>query len=1320
MPEDITLQDELRRGLRARIDALMPVDRQRLLRSWHHHADPRRSGSTSERELLTLGVAVEAAEHRVRERAAGVPARIIYPAELPISQRREEIKALIQNHQVLVLCGETGSGKTTQIPKMCLELGRGVRGQIGHTQPRRLAARAVASRIAEELDVRMGDVVGFKVRFGDETSPRTLIKLMTDGILLAETQHDRLLLQYDTLIIDEAHERSLNIDFMLGYVRTILPRRPDLKVIVTSATIDPERFAANFPDAAGKPAPIMMVSGRTYPVEVRYRPPAIEDWDERDEEFHNHVLACVQELAACGPGDILMFFSGEREIREMAKVLEERRHSCDVDEVVPLFARLTAQEQARVFQPHRGRRVVLATNVAETSLTVPGIRYVLDPGLARINRYSPKTKVQRLEVESISRASADQRAGRCGRLGPGVCIRMYREDDYAKRTHFTDPEIMRDNLASVILQMEALQLGHVEEFPFIDTPDRRAVRDGYETLHELGAIDDAQKLTSMGRDLARLPIDPRIGRMLLASGAERCVREMLVLASALSIQDPRERPLAAQDLADAAHLQFDDPSSDFLGYLKLWQAWQERKRQYSSSKQRAWCKANYLSYLRLREWEDVHGQLCEMAESLRLTPRREAAPPERIHRALLTGMLCNIGVKAQTDRELGAYIGGRNNRFNIFPGSCLFQKGPPWLMAADVVRTTKMYARTVAPVDPAWIEELGAHLLKRTYSEPRWDQQSGRVVANVRITIFGIELVAKRRVHFGEIDPPAAREIFIHHALVLGEMETKAPFLAHNLGLEDQLREWEVRSRRANLVADVERRFAFYAARVPKDIVTTKAFERWLYDASKVNPRVLHMSPEDVIAGSAEVPTSELFPDELDLGKVRLPIAYRFETGHDADGVTLRVPLDVLGQVPAERMPWLVPGHVQEKIDTILRGVGKDYRRVLPPTSQLVAAVLPMMRATRGDQNFLDALRSCVRESTSIDVPREVLAGVTLPIWMAMRIEVVDAHDGRVLGAGRDIHQLKAMLAPQIKHGMLTSPNRFNRDAITQWDFGDLPERVELDRGGVIFGAFPGIADQTRESGKPCVGLRLYDTFESAQAATRMGSRRLFMLAAKEELRRHTQYIPGIESASVQFTPLGSPAFFREQVQELIADRAFLGEMLPVRTEKEFAFRVSRGIERLSAAVHEVSPLITQTMAMYQDVARILAQTHPALYAESLNDIRDQLGELVPRDFLATKPFAWLRHYPRYLQGIRVRMQRLAGSGVERDKKAMRDVQPYVKGVADLLANQKALGLDPAAIDEFRWLVQELRVQQFAQELRTAVPVSPKRLTELWHEIVKT
>ncbi len=1339
------------RELAARVDACTHADRRRLAPRLRGLERLLSKDPEAARQVQGFEADLAQAEARLASRVARVP-RISYPEDLPVSQRREEIKRAIAANQVVVICGETGSGKTTQLPKICLELGRGVRAMIGHTQPRRIAARSVAQRIADELGTRLGDAVGYKVRFGDKTSPGTLVKLMTDGILLAETQGDRSLEQYDTLIIDEAHERSLNIDFLLGYLKTLLPRRPDLKVIVTSATIDPQRFADHFAGAGG-PAPIIMVSGRAYPVEVLYRPPHAEEaLDELDEDMQRAILHAVDEAASYGEGDILLFLSGEREIRETAELLHKHHvPGSPSTAVLPLYAKLSTEEQMKVFQPHTGRRIVLSTNVAETSLTVPGIRFVVDVGFARINRYSPRTKVQRLEIEPISRASADQRMGRCGRIGPGVCVRLYAEEDYATRALYTDPEIVRANLASVILQMAALKLGDVEQFPFIDPPDPRAIRDGYETLHELGAVDEKRGLTPLGRDLARLPIDPRIGRMILAAQREGCLAEVLIIASALSVQDPRERPMEKSDAADEAHSAFKDPSSDFATYLKLWAAYHDRKRHLSGSKLRRWCKDSFLSFVRLREWEDIHRQLTELIQGMQQGPGasgrgHEPRPPavrgtparpgqgrsrhhtngrpnagaegkadaaeqtrsNHLHRALLTGLLGNIGLKTET----GEYAAGRGVKFNIFPGSALFKQGPKWVMAAELVRTTKLYARTVAGIMPEWVEELGAHLVKRTYSEPHWSKQAGRVLAYERVTINGLELVAGRRVHYGPIDPVASREIFIHHALVEGELETRAPFYSHNQGLLDQLRELEVRSRRNNLVADAHQRFSFYDQRVPREVLTAGAFERWRFEETKKNPRLLFMTLKDLVAPDAALPTRELFPDEIDAGPVVLPLVYRLEPGQPADGVTVRVPLEALGQLSPDRFAWLVPGHLAEKVDTIIRGVPKEIRRILPPASALAQRCMGELKDGQG--SLIDQLRACILRATTVDVPREVLAAVPVPEHLRMRFEVIGS-DGKVAAAGRDLTELKAQFRQELKSGLLAGEKAFTREGIRHWDFGDLPERVEIDRFGVAFAAYPGVVDQGKS-----VALKLFDTFDAAQLATRAGTRRLFMFEAAEPLKRHTMYIPGLERMALQYATLGPAAQFRELARELIADRAFIGDQLPVRTEKEFAFRVGVGIDRLGAAVEEVAGLLSTVMAAFQATqAAVAGAPKSPAFAPNLDDVRDQLGALTPPDFLVSTPYQWLRHYPRYLQAIQLRLQKMSGPGVARDARNMNEVLPLWKGYYELEKRRKELGLSGSKIIEYRWMIEELRVSLFAQELRTSVPVSVKRVQDLWAGIVR-
>jgi len=1291
----------------------MPQDRRRLL----GRLGPARNGSRGDRagrdagppreDLEWIGAEVARAEERVAARRARLP-KPTYPADLPISQRRDEIARAIAQHQVVVVCGETGSGKTTQLPKICLELGRGVLGAIGHTQPRRIAARSVAARIAEELHVPLGREVGYKVRFGDKTSADTYVKLMTDGILLAETQGDRSLERYDTIIVDEAHERSLNIDFLLGYLRTLLPRRPDLKVIVTSATIDPERFANHFAGPRG-PAPIVMVSGRTYPVEVRYRPPAEETADERDEHVQDAIVAAVDELALVGDGDILVFLSGEREIREAAETLHKHHvPGSPQTAILPLYGKLSAEEQSRVFQPHSGRRIVLATNVAETSLTVPGIRYVVDTGFARIGRYSPRTKVQRLEVEAISRASADQRKGRCGRVAPGTCIRLYAEEDFAARPEFTEPEILRTSLASVILQMASLRLGAVERFPFLEPPDSRMIKDGYETLLELGAVDEAGALTDIGRDLARLPIDPRIGRMLLAADREGCLAEALVIASALSVQDPRDRPMEARDRADEAHARWRDEGSDFGTYLNLWKGYRENKRQLSGSRLRRWCKEGFLSFVRMREWEEVHHQLTALMTEMGYRHNDKPAAPDAVLRALLTGLLGNVGVRG----EQGEYTAPRSVKFKIFPGSAAFKPGPRWVMAAELVRTTQLYARTVAGIKPEWIEELAAPLLKRSHSDPHWSAETGRVLALERVSLFGLELVKGRKVHYGPIDPVQSREIFIHHALVEGEWDTQAPFFRHNEALKNEIKALEIRSRRQNLLAESGARFAFYDWRVPREVVSAAQFERWLRDAQRHDPRLLYMRPADLVAPGVVAPTKEAFPDALHIGGQELPLEYRLEPATDKDGVTVRIPMEAVAQLPADRFEWLIPGLLPEKIDILLKGMSKAVRKLIPPASQLAAACLPALEFGRG--SLIEALRDCLKAQTKIDIPRDAFDGVQLPDYLRLRFEVV-GEGGKLLAAGRDWPAIRAALTPRLRSGAIAAPDpRFTKDGIKSWDFGALPERVEIERYGLRVAAYPGLLDRTTS-----VSLRLFDSPEGAAAASRAGLRRLFILEAAGDLKRVTTGVPGVERMCLQFASLGSPQNFRAGLLELVADRAFLADGRPIRTEREFSARLEAGFNRTGAVLREVVEIAARVLDANQALQVQLDAATPPAWADIVADIREQLGHLLPANFLIATPWDWLRHIPRHLQAAQTRLRKLPGGGLARDLKNMAEVRAMWRGYLDLVQREKELNLDPARIREYRWLVEELRVSVFAQELRTAVPVSTKKLQELWAAIVR-
>jgi ATP-dependent helicase HrpA len=1267
-------------------------------------------GEALDRELGGLLREIGVAEERVAARRRAVPARR-YPEELPVCQRREEIARAIEANQVVVLCGETGSGKTTQLPKICLDVGRGVRGLIGHTQPRRIAATSVAARVAWELGTGLGEFVGFKIRFGDKTSERTVVKMMTDGILLAETETDRLLEQYDTIIIDEAHERSLNIDFLLGYLKTLLPKRPDLKVIVTSATIDPERFAKHFAGRDGKPAPIISVSGRTYPVEVVYHPLPEESEDDRDWTLHDHIVEAIDELARKGEGDILVFLPGEREIREVAEDLTKHRvPGTERLTVLPLYSRLTSAEQQRVFEPIGGRRIVLSTNVAETSVTVPGIRYVIDPGYARLNRYSGRTKVQRLEVEPISRASADQRKGRCGRVGPGVCVRLYSEEDFKARGEFTDPEIVRSNLAAVILRMKALRLGEVDRFPFVEPPDSRQIKDGYETLHELGAVDEGNELTKVGRELSRLPLDPRIGRMLLAAHQEGCLSEMLVIASALSVQDPRERPMEKADEADGMHAKFKDAQSDFGTYQKLWAWYRGHKEQMGGAKLRRVCKEHFLSFMRMREWEEVHRQIAALVEELGYKANEKPSTPESVHRALLAGLLSNIGMR----NEQGEYVGARGMKFNVFPGSALFRSQPKWVMGAEIVRTSRVYARTVAPLRPEWVESIAKHLLKKSYSDPHWVEQTGTVVAHERALLFGMEIYAKRRVHYGPINPAESRQLFIHHALVEGEIDTSGRFLRHNMELREQIRELEQKARRLDLLADHQTQYEFYSQRIPQDVYTTASFERWRAQAEKEDAEILFMRREDLLAASDEPLRDEQFPDTLNIGGAKLPLRYKLEPAAADDGVTIRLPLEAVSNLDERLFEWLVPGMLEEKVGNIVKALPKHLRRALPHPSAFLPECVSQLGRPEG--SLYDRLATIIRLKVGVEVSPDEMRVIELPAHSMMNFEVVDG-SGQILAQGRSLGAIRVKLAPQIRDGFARlQADRVTRDGIKKWDFGDLPERVQIRRFGMTVDAFPGLVDRATS-----VSIRLFETKESAEEATRFGLRRLCMLAAAEDFNRYTQFLPAADRLAFQYSAMGKASEFKPVLRELIADRAFLadqaGSITPERYPRDdeaFEKLIAAGLSRLGRAMDEVVELVSAIFAGMYAVRASVGERPPAAWGPVLNDLKEQLDHLAPPGFLGAVPYEWLRHYPRYLAAIQRRVGKLVGDGLTKDLRKIAEFQAYWRGYVELSQKSEEGRRFDAALHQYRWMLEEYRVSLFAQELRTSITVSPKRLEEQW------
>lgn len=1230
--------------------------------------------------------------------------------DLPVLAKRDVIAGAIARHQVVIVCGETGSGKTTQLPKICLSLGRGVDGFIGHTQPRRIAARSVAARLAEELNAPLGSDVGYKVRFGDKTSPQSYIKVMTDGILLAETQGDRMLDRYDTLIIDEAHERSLNVDFLLGYLRRLLPRRPDLKVIVTSATIDPERFAMHFKDAQGTPAPIIEVSGRTFPVEVRYRPLVAEshaDLDgqpvQEDRDLETGVLHAVDELAREGPGDILVFLSGEREIRDLAESL--RKHHPPHTEILPLYARLSADEQMRVFRPHSGRRIVLSTNVAETSLTVPGIRYVVDAGEARISRYNARSKVQRLPIEAISQASANQRSGRCGRVAEGVAIRLYSEQDFLGRDRFTDPEIQRANLASVILQMKALGLGAVEDFPFLDPPDSRQIRDGYETLRELGATDDRGELTQVGQRLSKMPIDPRLGRMITAAEHEGCLEEALIVAAALSVQDPRERPMELADKADAAHLEFRNEESDFLAILGLWSFVREQERHLSHSKFRKMCKERFLSFVRLREWEDIHKQLRSLV--LEMGIRDSSAPdkPDLIHRALLTGLLTSVGKKDE-DRE---YAGCRGLKFVIHPGSGISKRRPGWIMAAELVHTTRLFARTCARINPEWIEELGSHLLKRSHSDPMWDGRRGRVLANEKATLYGLEIVAGRRVDFGKIDAPEARAIFIQQGLVDGEVRSGAPFIRRNRSLIEDAKGLEARARTRDLLVDAGTLYAFYNERLPAQVHDVPSLERWWARAAREDQNRLFMSHEDVLRRDAGSVDGDHYPDRLPGEGLELPLSYVYQPGDAEDGVTVTVPLEALGSLDEARLEWLVPGMVRDKIMTMVKSLPKQLRRLYDAP---VLADRVLASPARGKRPLAEVVREEMARLAEYPAPPLDEIERSLPDHLRMNIRVID-DGGEVVTEGRDPVALKLGLKDRVRSSLASmASGTFNRDRVERWDFGDLPASVRVQRGGVSAEAFPALVDEGKN-----LALRVLPSADAATEAMRISLPRLHMLEAPGAFSNIRRLLPGLQTLALSYATIGNADDLRRDLLWLIAFRAFMPTGEIVRTERDFRSRATSGHARVDSVAAEVVETVGAILRAHQSLRLRIDGTTSPLLRPVAAEVEWWESTLIYPGFLVMTPWTRLVHLPRYIRAGEHRLMKIGNAGMQRDARMSEQIAPFERRLVERVLAHRDRGIVDAALDRFRWMLEEFRVSLFAQELGTAETVSPKRLEQAWAQV---
>jgi ATP-dependent helicase HrpA len=1306
---------------------LMLNDQHRLRRHADRAAGLRDPKARAE-AVAKLAGDIARASQRVAARRAAVPA-ISYPEELPVSQRKDDIAAAIAAHQVVVVAGETGSGKTTQIPKICLELGRGIVGQIGHTQPRRIAARTVAERVAQELGTPLGDAVGYKVRFTDRATDSTLVKLMTDGILLAELTQDRDLLRYDTLIIDEAHERSLNIDFILGYLRQLLPRRPDLKVIITSATIDPERFAAHFADRNGVPAPIVEVSGRTYPVEVRYRP--LDDEGEAgggsdaerdpDRDQVQAISDAIDELLAEPAGDILVFLSGEREIRDTADALKGRPRL----DILPLYARLSSAEQHRVFElpaqrSAMARRVVLATNVAETSLTVPGIRYVIDPGTARISRYSHRTKVQRLPIERISRASANQRKGRCGRVAKGICIRLYSEEDFEARPEFTDPEILRTNLASVILQMAAARLGDVRQFPYLDPPDPRAIDDGERLLEELNAFAGG-RLTEVGRQLARLPVDPRIARMIVAGGANGCAREVLVIASALSIQDPRERPAEAQAAADAMHRRFAVEDSDFASFLGLWDYLADRQRELTGNAFRRLCKAEFLNYMRVREWQDLHGQLQALAGDLGVPVRSTSPERSLIHRSVLAGLLSHIGMKIVVAPRAGApagsrgrrpmteYLGARGTRFAIFPGSGLARKTPDWIVAAELVETSRLWARTAAAIDPEWIEPLAEHLVRRSYSEPRWSRKRGAAVATEKVTLYGIPIVADRTVTFSQIDPVASRDLFIRHALVEGDWETRHHFFRDNQKLIAEASELEQRARRRGLVVGEDALHEFYDGRIPAAVTSARHFDAWWKKARHDTPDLLALTMEDLLAGPAADLDQGAYPEvwtSQSPGAVSspLPVSYEFQPGNEADGVTIDIPLKRLNQARPEEFSWQVPGLREELVTELIRSLPKTLRRELVPAPNVAREALASLGASpAGDVR--DVLSRELLRLRGVRVSPEDFDLEKIPPHLRITFRVVDDGEGgppavKVLGTGKDLAALQRQLRPRLRATLSQRAKSLIRTGLTEWSFGDLPR--EFTDGEVR--AYPALVDTGA-----AVDVRLFETPQAARAAMQAGTRRLILLGARSPVKDIAARLTTPQKLLLSKNPHGGVAKLFEDCVTCAADSLIADAGGPAWNQAAFAKLATAVRGGLHAATYEVVQWAETTLGLVHAIEVRLGELRSPATEPAVADMRQQLAALAGPGYLTRAGLRRLPSVARYLRGIDRRLDKL-GDNPGRDAQLM----AIIHGVAD--EYRDALAALPPAVratgdaQEIRWMIEELRVSLFAQTLGTPVPVSERRV----------
>ena len=1289
--------NDINKKLKPLIEQCMLFDRFRFNKKLHALSKEKNSEKQSEnlqqhRQLeqqITRSILMAEA----RQNCKPVPD---FPLNLPINERQDDICKAIEEHQLIILCGETGSGKTTQLPKLCLKMGRGTYGMIGHTQPRRIAARSVASRIAEELKTELGESVGYKIRFSDKSNKQSHIKVMTDGILLAEIQHDPFLQSYDTLIIDEAHERSLNIDFILGYLKQLLPKRPDLKVIITSATIDPDRFAKHFSDA-----PVIEVSGRTYPVEVRYRPINNDEEKESQKDQQQAIVNAIDELSHESRGDVLVFLSGERQIRDAATALQ--KHHFDKTEIIPLFSRLSNAEQQKVFKSHSHRRIILATNVAETSLTIPGIQYVIDTGYARISRYSYRTKVQRLPIEKISQASANQRKGRCGRTSDGICIRLYAEDDFNNRSLFTDAEILRTNLASVILQMHNIRLGNIEKFPFIDKPDSRLIKDGYQLLDELQAMKK-QTITPLGKLLSRFPIEPRYARMLISANEFSSLNEVLIIVSALSIADPRERPLDKQQQADQAHAQFKDEKSDFIAYLNLWNFYQEQRQHLSQNKLRKLCKTTFISYTRMLEWRDIHSQLLNQCNEVKYKINTAVAGYDAIHQAILSGLLSHAGLK----NEDGEYQGARNNVFAIFPGSNLRKKRPLWIMAAEMLETQRHYGLTVAQIDPLWLEKQASHLIKKSYFEAHWEKRPAQIAAYEKSSLYGLVINPRKKINYGPIDPDLSRELFIRGAFVNREYSSHAAFYQHNEKLFSDIENLEHQSRRQDVLVDDEVVYQFYDEQIPAGIYNSKKFDTWRKEAEKDNAEILYLSRDYLMQHSAGDITEEQYPKQLIVNNTPLPLSYHFEPGSPNDGVTLTVPLALLNTLNAVQFEWLIPALLREKITQLIKTLPKSLRKNFVPVPQFADACIDAL----SDRSLplLQSISQQLTKMSGIIIPDNAWQIDSLDPHFFMNFDIRDQHN-KSLAKGRDLALLQASLSQEVSEQFSNTIKwDIEQNELEKWDFDDLPEVINKTINNLNIKGYPALQDDENS-----VSIVVVDTLSQAQEIHHDGLKRLYLLSLKQEIKYLIKNLPDIQKICMSYANIGGCNDLKLSIIDASIEKSFFeNSNTIIRTKNSFEENLQQGSNNLVNNATEICKILSRVFNSYNEIRKQLKKNTKPNWLLSLNDIQSQLEHLIYDDFIYYVPIEYLNCYPRYLQAIQQRLDKLQQTA-ERDRQYTNMLTPHWDHFIEL--NDEYY--DHPVFSLYRWMLEEYRVSLFAQGLKTQMPVSEKRLEKQWQEVKK-